>query len=110
MLCAVSIESFAAWRVAFEKEMESNHEPHVGITLDPARRKNAVLSGREQFLMASASTLEDNDDDGDIDEEATDDRNDGNDAGDGNEAIDATVFQAVQENLDELEFSDEDDE
>ena len=101
-------ESFAAWRAAFEREMESCTEPFVGITLDPARRKGAKRTGREQFLMASASELDDElefDDDDDVADAAAP-------AADSDAVaapIDKAIFQHVAENLDELSFSDEDE-
>jgi len=122
----VTLESFAAWRAKFEAEMLAhNTDPTLGISLDPTVKKDAArLSGREQFLLASAGSLkldlgaadaadEDGDDDDDDDEDEDDDDEDDDGAADDDRVvmsavIDSSVFAAESTaELDNLEFSDE---
>jgi phosphopantothenoylcysteine synthetase/decarboxylase len=123
----VTLESFAAWRAKFEAEMLAhNTDPTLGISLDPTVKKDAArLSGREQFLLASAGSLKldlgaadaadedgDDDDDDDDDDEDDDDEDDDGAADDDrvvmSAVIDSSVFAAESTaELDNLEFSDE---
>ncbi len=123
----VTLESFAAWRAKFEAEMLAhNTDPTLGISLDPTVKKDAGrLSGREQFLLASAGSLkldlgaadaaeEDDEDDEDGEDEDDDDEDDDGDAGDDDRVvvmsavIDSSVFAAESTaELENLEFSDE---
>jgi hypothetical protein len=123
----VTVDSFAAWRAKFEAEMLSNTDPFLGITLDPnVKREASRLTGREQFLMASAGNLkldtsgadadQDDDDDDDDDDDVDNENDDDNSATAAAPAviahvIDANVFAAESAaDLDDLEFSsDEDD-
>jgi hypothetical protein len=101
--------------------MLNNTDPHLGITLDPNFKRDANrLTGREQFLMASAGNLKldtsgaDNDDDEDDDDDIGDDVDTETAAAAPAviaHVIDANVFAAESAaDLDDLEFSsDEDD-